>query len=162
MEVAAAKLGPAKVGSAPKRQGGFTEFRLRCLQRRCFPPVLFDVLPALPLDAGENLLFLPLVWTATCCLENYYANPAISRAMVLSSPNGMSFPHSVGTSGSVHRPKENKNSLQNSVILSARLASSPVQSLALCISPFILFYWLIALGIGGQSGLHSYGFSQNV
>ena len=74
------------------------------------------------------------------CLENYYANPAISRAMVLSSPNGMSFPHSVGTSGSVHRP----NQVSDWTSTLARLDCTTL----LYWMPAHPYYYEIVLGVG--------------
>ena len=65
---------------------------------------------ALPSDAGDcQSLFVAaravsgLRWRSS--LLRIATNPAISRAWCCRAPNGMSFPHSVDTSWSVHRPK---------------------------------------------------------
>ena len=78
--------------------------------------------------------------TALHCSAGCQANPAISRAMVLSSPNGMSFPHSVGTSGSVHRP----NQVSDWTSTLARLDCTAL----LCWMPAHPYYYEIVLGVG--------------
>jgi hypothetical protein len=103
-EASETKLGPAQTGLAPRRHAVFYQISF-ALPSPLFPPVIFDVFARASVRRGGKFAFPSPCVDSHSLLRNYYANPAISRAMVLSSPNRMSFPHSVGTSGSVHRPK---------------------------------------------------------